>query len=157
MLALNSIVAWSNVTIYDVTISFDSTPPQNENEIIKGILPKKVFFHIKKYNSSELPRSKEDLTKWCKQLWAKKEAYLKDVYESSNYPPDTRRDSVSFQLLLYVTIFLWLLFIIFSCYVCCCSIYVQFFVLFSCCAYALFTRLGGLEFLTASCKTHIFY
>lgn len=157
ILTLNLITAWNNIAIYDVTISFDSTPPQNEREIIKGILPKKVYFHIKKYNSSELPQSKEDLSKWCKQLWVKKEAHLKDLYERGDYPSNTRPDSVSFRLLLYVTILSWLLFIIFSFYACYCSIYVQIFVIFSCCAYVLFTKLGGLEFLTANCKTHVFY
>ena len=43
--------------LYDVTVAYHQTIPQDELAILKGEFPQEVHFNIKKINKSELPQS----------------------------------------------------------------------------------------------------
>nr|XP_009857602.1 lysocardiolipin acyltransferase 1 [Ciona intestinalis] len=75
--------------VHDVTIAYPYEILHNELELIKAGAPRAVHFHIKRYSISELPEDQDELGKWCQNLWAEKEALLKEYYSEPN--PDLRR------------------------------------------------------------------
>uniref|UniRef100_F6W804 Phospholipid/glycerol acyltransferase domain-containing protein n=1 Tax=Ciona intestinalis TaxID=7719 RepID=F6W804_CIOIN len=66
--------------VHDVTIAYPYEILHNELELIKAGAPRAVHFHIKRYSISELPEDQDELGKWCQNLWAEKEALLKEYY-----------------------------------------------------------------------------
>ena len=59
--------------MYDVTIGYPDALPKTEVEIVKGIMPREIHFHIKSYDDRDLPRDDKQLGQWCRDRWAEKE------------------------------------------------------------------------------------
>uniref|UniRef100_H2Y6E8 Phospholipid/glycerol acyltransferase domain-containing protein n=1 Tax=Ciona savignyi TaxID=51511 RepID=H2Y6E8_CIOSA len=75
--------------VHDVTIAYPYDVLQNEMDLIRAGAPRAVHFHIKRYSISELPENEEELGKWCQDVWAEKEALLKEYYSEPN--PELRK------------------------------------------------------------------
>lgn len=80
---------WNKVTIYDVTIAYSSTFPQNERELVSGHLPGKVHFHVRRYPPSEYPSTPEGLASWCHDRWVAKEKLLEYFYANGRFGNDS--------------------------------------------------------------------
>lgn len=66
--------------IYDVTVAYPKTLPSQRTSLIKGYFPEEIHFDVQRYPLAEMPVSDEDLEIWLKNIWAKKEAKLKEFY-----------------------------------------------------------------------------
>ena len=71
--------------IHDVTVGYPGSVCQSEFDMLAGNFPKEVHFHIKRYPIEELPKSSEELEKWCAQRWAEKEETLETFYKRDNF------------------------------------------------------------------------
>lgn len=76
---------WKDLPIYDVTIAFPSSFPQNEVELFKGILPSSVHFHVRRHGSADVPRTVDGLSEWCTARWEEKEKRLRSFYENGRF------------------------------------------------------------------------
>lgn len=76
---------WHKVAIYDVTVAYSSTFPQNERELIRGHLPGKVHFHVRRYPPSQYPSTPEGLASWCHDRWVAKEKLLEYFYTNGQF------------------------------------------------------------------------
>lgn len=65
-------------TIDDVTIAYQGDFPQKEIDVLRGVLPQVVYFHIKRYNINEIPMDNEKIDRWLQQCWDEKEDRLKE-------------------------------------------------------------------------------
>ena len=71
--------------VYDVTIGYPDVLPKTEIELVKGMMPREVHFHIKCYDDKDLPRDDEELGQWCKDRWEEKEERLKQFYTHKEF------------------------------------------------------------------------
>ncbi|XP_050674835.1 lysocardiolipin acyltransferase 1-like [Leptidea sinapis] len=63
------------VSIYDVTIAYDK-PAQTELDLLRGKIPRHVFFYFKRYSIDKLPMEEEGLKVWLTNRWKEKNACL---------------------------------------------------------------------------------
>ena len=66
--------------IYDVTIGFPDLLPKTELDIGKGIMPREVHFHIRRYEEKDIPKDQDELKNWVKDRWREKEVELEYFY-----------------------------------------------------------------------------
>ncbi|XP_026748835.2 lysocardiolipin acyltransferase 1-like [Galleria mellonella] len=80
--ALCSQLCSSNLaSVYDVTVAYDR-PAQTEVDILRGVMPKHIYFHFKRYNIDQLPEKEEALKLWLKDRWNEKEASLANFHKN---------------------------------------------------------------------------
>jgi len=66
--------------VYDVTIGFPDLLPKTELDIGRGILPREVHFHIRRYDEKDIPKDQDALKEWVKDRWREKEEALEYFY-----------------------------------------------------------------------------
>lgn len=66
--------------VYDMTIAYPDVLPKTEIDVIKGIIPKEVHFHVNKYDDKDIPQELEGLEKWLRDRWTEKDERLKEFY-----------------------------------------------------------------------------
>ena len=71
--------------LYDVTIGFPDVLPKTEFDAGKGIIPREVHFHIRRYDERDLPRDQADLKKWVQDRWREKEVELEYYYHHKEF------------------------------------------------------------------------
>lgn len=62
----------------DVTIGYEGNFPTREIDLIKGVIPKVVYFHVDRYHINDLPQEDEKIGEWLQNCWEKKENRLKE-------------------------------------------------------------------------------
>ncbi|XP_046874363.1 lysocardiolipin acyltransferase 1 [Hypomesus transpacificus] len=66
--------------IHDITIAFPQNIAQTERQLILGLFPREIHFHVRRYPASSLPTSPSELNTWCQERWAEKEVRLRHFY-----------------------------------------------------------------------------
>lgn len=74
--AMNALRDGGLDAVYDVTIAFPDILPKTEFDIGKGIMPREVHFHIRKYEDRDIPEDQLEMKKWLRNLWKEKELGL---------------------------------------------------------------------------------
>ncbi|XP_059057259.1 lysocardiolipin acyltransferase 1-like isoform X2 [Achroia grisella] len=75
-------------SVYDVTIAYDK-PAQTEADILRGEVPKHVYFYFKRYNINNLPEDEEALKRWLNDRWREKEENLSQFYRDGKFKEPT--------------------------------------------------------------------
>uniref|UniRef100_A0A6B2L9T6 Phospholipid/glycerol acyltransferase domain-containing protein n=1 Tax=Arcella intermedia TaxID=1963864 RepID=A0A6B2L9T6_9EUKA len=75
--------------VYDLTIGYQDTIPQNESAILSGF-PKECHVHVKRYDISELPDNDEEAGEWLRTKWYQKDERLKQFYIDGKFPKTER-------------------------------------------------------------------
>ena len=63
--------------IDDVTIAYDGKFPITELDLLKGLFPKTVHFHVKRHKLNEIPQDEQQIGDWLRKCWDDKENRLK--------------------------------------------------------------------------------
>lgn len=66
--------------VYDVTVAYEDENDIIHSEldmILRGKLPKKVHFNVRKHKVSELPADNQGRADWLTNIWEQKERKLK--------------------------------------------------------------------------------
>lgn len=71
--------------IYDLTIVYADHIPQTEHDILKGSLPNQIYCHIKRYGSTEVPSTEEELKTFLTQKWMDKEHELANFEKTNQF------------------------------------------------------------------------
>ncbi|CAK5015435.1 unnamed protein product [Meloidogyne enterolobii] len=72
--------------IYDVTVGYGDQIVQSETDLVlRGMCPKDVHYLIQQIPDSSLPKDDEELEKWLKDKWAKKEKILHNFYKEKGF------------------------------------------------------------------------
>lgn len=66
--------------VYDMTIAFPDILPKTEIDILKGIMPREVHFHIRRYDDKDIPEDQTKLKQWVMDRWKEKEVELEYFY-----------------------------------------------------------------------------
>lgn len=69
-------------TVYDITLAYEGSIPQNEKVIVTGQMPRRVHCLVKKFKAEELPKEQEALAEWLWQRFAEKERMLGAFYRA---------------------------------------------------------------------------
>lgn len=103
-----------------MTVAYSSTFPQNELELVRGNLPRKVHFHVRRYPPSEYPSTPEGLASWCRDRWVAKEKLLEYFYANGRFQNDSGElleyheasrtwvQKIWFEICLYTVTIVWL-------------------------------------------------
>ncbi|ELU17930.1 hypothetical protein CAPTEDRAFT_172905 [Capitella teleta] len=94
--------------IYDISIAYPDTFPQNEPDLILGEFPSEVHFHIKRHEASSLPSSPDDLAAWCAAIWRQKEEVLKNFAQTKRFTDEPSSPDRGPRFLFYATMVSWL-------------------------------------------------
>jgi len=70
--------------VYDLTIGYIDTIPQNESAIFKGF-PKEFHVHLERYPIENLPENDKDLEKWLSDRWYEKDSRLEQFYKNGKF------------------------------------------------------------------------
>ncbi|CAF1607361.1 unnamed protein product [Adineta ricciae] len=108
--------------IDDVTIGYEGKFPITELDLLKGLFPKIVHFHVKRHKLSEIPQDEQQIGDWLRKCWDDKENRLKNFYEnkyqfdspSSRFNNEQMEFTTRFQRRLSLAF--WILFILFWSY-----------------------------------------
>ncbi|XP_013193339.1 lysocardiolipin acyltransferase 1 [Amyelois transitella] len=71
-------------SVYDVTVAYD-TPAQTEADLLRGCIPKHVYFYFKKYSIEQLPEDDLALKTWLNNRWSEKEISLKNFHKNGKF------------------------------------------------------------------------
>lgn len=109
--------------LYDVTLVYCDTVPQNEKYLLNGNFPKIVKMHFARYPTSILPKTEEGLKQFLERRWLEKENIIKEFYATGKFLHGKilKRNQ---PLEMYVTLIFWTFLPYFIWYV---FIYVEFF------------------------------
>ncbi|CAF0790157.1 unnamed protein product [Rotaria sordida] len=121
----------------DVTIAYEGNFPVTELDLLKGVVPKVVHFHVKRYPINDLPQEDEKIGQWLQDCWNEKENRLKEFYTKNQFDSSSKRFNnqeiesyVRFQRRL--ALILWILFILFWSYCLIAYIKIKLYVLIVC-------------------------
>ena len=67
--------------IYDITLAYTGSMPQNETDVILGRLPSEVHLNVRRHESLQLRKDDEALGSWLKASFRQKESSLRSFYE----------------------------------------------------------------------------
>lgn len=71
---------WPKAAVYDVTLAYPGIYPQNESQLVAGVLPESVQFHIKRYSvANDLPTEPADVERWLRCRWDEKNNRLEST------------------------------------------------------------------------------
>jgi lysocardiolipin and lysophospholipid acyltransferase len=104
--------------IYDVTVVYCDTIPQSESFLLKGLFPKQIKFHFKKYDAKNIQPDDETLKKFLQDRWHEKEQFLAHYTNNQSIPIESAgvstSESVQYRCRgateLYVALIFWTLF-----------------------------------------------
>ena len=71
-------------TIVNVTVGYVGDVPQNERDILAGLLPSEIHFCAETVSASDVPTTETAVTNWLKHTWQRKEETLKRFYSLSD-------------------------------------------------------------------------
>ncbi|CAF3967420.1 unnamed protein product [Rotaria sp. Silwood2] len=121
----------------DVTIGYEGNFPVTELDLLKGVLPKVVHFHVKRYSINDLSQKDEKIGQWLQNCWDEKENRLKEFYTKNQFDSPSKRfnnqqieSHIRFQRRL--ALILWILFILFWSYCLIAYIKIKLYVLIVC-------------------------
>lgn len=107
-------------SVTDLTIGYTKNIPENESDILKGEFPKEIHFLAKRHRERDIPKNSEDLEKWCKSIWKKKEQTLKEFYEKNTFGEGVKnglqKDESRVQHLFRFATMFWTLFMMAVCW-----------------------------------------
>ncbi|XP_050435656.1 lysocardiolipin acyltransferase 1-like isoform X2 [Adelges cooleyi] len=121
--------------VYDLTIGYPDSIPQNELDALCGVFPRNVHFHIKRYGVSELPKSAEGLKIWLMDVWRQKETRLADFAATSSFvrdPTSVNDNNTPTHNALYLAFLFWTLIEFIAVYGLVTSTLFRFWCLFCC-------------------------
>ena len=90
--AINALRDGGLDAVYDVTIAFPDILPKTEFDVIKGIMPREVHFHIRKFDNTDIPEEQDDLKQWLRDLWREKEVDLEHFYVNKRFREKTKEN-----------------------------------------------------------------
>lgn len=93
--------------VYDLTIAYPDNIPQSEVDLVKGKLPKEVHFHIKRIESSDIPKDEEELRLWLENKWKNKENVLKKFSIEKTFGSDVKCWPMPNKLCLIFALVFW--------------------------------------------------
>ncbi|CAF0855490.1 unnamed protein product [Rotaria sp. Silwood1] len=121
----------------DVTIGYEGNFPVTEFDLLKGVIPKVIHFHVKRFSINDLPQEDEKINQWLQNCWNEKENRLKEFYTKNQFDSTSKRfnnqqieSHVRFQRRL--SLILWILFILFWSYCLIAYIKIKLYVLLVC-------------------------
>ncbi|KAG8254542.1 lysocardiolipin acyltransferase 1-like [Homalodisca vitripennis] len=139
--------------VYDFSVGYPGSLPQSEMDVLRGIFPEEVHFHIKRYPTSEMPTSDAGLKEWVNDLWQQKEQTLADFYchrRFTTHPTNGHAQSAINNSLLLALLF-WTGLIAVTLYGLCTSLYMQVWALIHCSVFLLLSFTSeGIHQLEAS-------
>jgi len=71
--------------VYDMTIAYPDMLPKDPDDVVGGVMPREVHYHIVKYNNEDVPQDNKNLMKWITERWGEKEARLERFYTHCEY------------------------------------------------------------------------
>ncbi|XP_072152732.1 lysocardiolipin acyltransferase 1 [Bemisia tabaci] len=71
--------------LYDITVAYPHTYPQNELDLFRGKFPEEVHFHIQRYSEQDLPQEESQQVEWLKKSWMQKEESLNQFYSTKQF------------------------------------------------------------------------
>ncbi|XP_057664476.1 lysocardiolipin acyltransferase 1-like [Diorhabda carinulata] len=71
--------------VYDITLIYPDTIPQNEKWLLNGKFPNVVKIHLVRYPKSVLPTSEEGLKQFLEKRWFDKEKIIKEFQATGNF------------------------------------------------------------------------
>ncbi|CAH1724168.1 unnamed protein product [Aphis gossypii] len=98
--------------VYDLTIGYPDLIPQSEMDALRGVFPKSVHFHIKRYDEADLPLTSDGLKSWLNNIWKLKEKRLADFTATSSFssnPQPTLNYNQPIDNALYLALIFWTL------------------------------------------------
>ncbi|CAK1555149.1 unnamed protein product [Leptosia nina] len=132
------------VSVYDVTLAYD-TPAQTEIDLLRGKIPRHVYFYFKRYSIEELPNEEEALRTWLMNRWTEKNACLQKFHTDGVFAdiasnrPVAERSSRSLTAAKIGFVF-WTIIDIFFFYCLCYSIVFRFWVIYHTLLFILVTK-----------------
>ncbi|XP_060877776.1 lysocardiolipin acyltransferase 1-like [Metopolophium dirhodum] len=96
--------------VYDLTIGYPDLLPQSEMDALRGVFPKNVHFHIKRYDETDLPLTSDGLKSWLNDIWKLKEKRLADFTATSSFlsdPQATVNNNQPIDNALYLALIFW--------------------------------------------------
>lgn len=109
-------------SIYDMTVGYPDFVPESETAMFKGLFPKEIHFHCKRYPISEIPTEEKALEKWCNDRWREKEALLDKFNRDKKFPEtksqaqvDKSAPNARFQQIFTITAWFSLMMFLFYC------------------------------------------
>ncbi|GJQ78024.1 hypothetical protein Trydic_g2372 [Trypoxylus dichotomus] len=92
--------------LYDITLAYCDKIPQTEKDILWGNFPKKIKMHFRRYPSTVLPHSEDNLKKFLEKCWLEKEQTLREFHASGNFPIGQALVNTN-RVELYLALFFW--------------------------------------------------
>ncbi|XP_005097905.1 lysocardiolipin acyltransferase 1 [Aplysia californica] len=143
-------------SILDVTVAYPKTLIQSELQTLKGEFPEEVHFYVEDYPLETIPETDEELEKWCRELWSKKEERLRRFYESKSFenePGDNEEEKNASPLSeeavrskLYSVVAFWVIFLLVTFIALFLYPYFRLFCLIGCATYVIIGfRHGGVD------------
>jgi len=144
-------------TVYDLTIGYQDTIPQNESAIFKGF-PNECHVHLRRYSIEDLPSDQEALGEWLRTIWYQKDERLDRFYQNKKFEQEQGQPEISKRLPLYTAqeinsfmvlqAFVWIVVCIVSFYYFMNNYVVFWYTIFSWIAMTVITLFfGGLDML----------
>lgn len=99
-------------SVYDLTVGYPDVIPQCEMDALRGVFPKNVHFHVKRYDESELPYTEDGLKSWLNDIWRQKENRLADFAATSSFISSNEvpvSDNKHIDNALYLALVFWIL------------------------------------------------
>jgi len=101
--------------VHDVTVGYPYNITQGEVELLKGNVPKKVNFHLKRYPIDELPTDDQELSQWIKDRWIEKEERLRLFYSEKDaskrsFSSTTCPNLSNRSFILWLSLIIWTIF-----------------------------------------------
>ncbi|KAI8421822.1 hypothetical protein MSG28_009771 [Choristoneura fumiferana] len=74
-------------SVYDATLAYDA-PAQTEADLLRGTIPRHIYFYCKRYPIEDLPHEDDLLKSWLNDRWREKESSLRKFHENGRkfYP-----------------------------------------------------------------------
>ena len=155
-----TVTDWPTAAVYDVTLSYRGTFPQKESDLISGILPQSVCFHIRRYSAvSDIPVELTDIDSWLRDRWNEKDQRIGQLLavEEGNKFDDEVVSRMPDKLRVYqgLSIAIWLVYIVLFVVVLC-SYSAIYFLIVPVVIFYIYVgaKRGGFELLQAKYTSH---
>ncbi|XP_063362845.1 lysocardiolipin acyltransferase 1-like [Cydia amplana] len=77
-------------SVYDATVAYD-VPAQTEADLLRGNMPKHIYFHFKRYPIEDLPLEDDMLKSWLHDRWREKESSLRKFHKNGQFVDSATR------------------------------------------------------------------
>lgn len=72
--------------VVDVTIGYPKNMVQNEDDLLTKRFPQEILFHVRVFETNNIPRDTSRLRTWLQERWREKEDILKNFYQTKCWP-----------------------------------------------------------------------